>query len=70
VQLVQVSGAETAQPRLAVGGERDPSQAAVLGIPAPLDDPGAGRPVDEFHHAVVTQQQVLGEVRDRRILAA
>ena len=69
-QLVQVGGTEAGQPCFAVRGEGDPGQPAVLGIPPPRDDAREGGPVDEFHHAVVAQQQVLGEVGDRWVLAA
>jgi uncharacterized protein YeaO (DUF488 family) len=68
-QFVQVSGPEAVQPCLPVGGEHHPGQPPVLGVTGPRDNPRVGRPVHQLDHAVVAQQQVLGELGDRRILA-
>ena len=59
-QLVQVRGAEAAQPRLTIRGQGDPGEAAVLSIPPPRDHAHDLGAVNEFHHAVVAQQQVVG----------
>ena len=61
---------EAAQAGLAVGGEPDSRDAAVPGIGLALDQPGGHRPVHELDSAVVTQQQIAGQIGDGRILAA
>ena len=70
LQFVEVCGRELAQPRLTMGSETDPRQAAVLGVTAAFHEPGRRRPVHEFHRTVVTQQQVTSQIADCRILAA
>lgn len=38
----------------------------VVGIGNPFDEPGPHGPVDELHCAVVAEEQVIGDVADRR----
>ena len=69
-QLVEMRGRELVQPGLAVSGQPDPRHPAVLGVAAAFDQPGRCRPVHQFDRAVVTQQQVTGEITDGGLLAA
>jgi hypothetical protein len=70
VQAVQVRPRELLQDLLAVGGQADPHHPAVVGVRDPLHQSGGLGPVHQFHRTVRAQQQVAGQVPDRRGLAA
>ena len=65
-QFGQMRGGEVTELVLAEFGEHDPDDPAVLVIARPADEPGVFGPVDEFHRAVVAQQQVPGQLADGR----
>lgn len=68
MELVEVGGRQLVQAFFAVGGEPDACDAPVIAVGPALDVPGRFGAVDEFDGAVVAQQQVTGEVPDRRAL--
>jgi hypothetical protein len=61
-----VGGDQRGQAGGALGGEVQAHDAAVLGLRHPPHQPGGLGPVDQFHDAVVAQQQVVGDLPDRR----
>ena len=67
-QLVEMRGREPAQPPSAVGGQPDSRHPAVLGVAPALHQPCRRRPVHQLDRAVMTQQQVTGEITDGGML--
>src|SRR5215831_19681164 len=61
-ELAEMCRGEAAQAGLAVGGEPDSRDAAVLGVGVALHQPGRRRPAGELDGAVVAQQQVASKI--------
>jgi hypothetical protein len=61
-----VRGGQPGQALSAVGGEADPDEAAGVVIAPSLHQPGRLGAVDQLDGAVMTEQQVAGQVADGR----
>ncbi|HEY6309267.1 MAG TPA: hypothetical protein VIY52_00455 [Streptosporangiaceae bacterium] len=68
MQAVQVSAGQLLQYAVTCPGQADTDHTAVTPVRCPLHQPGGLRAVDQFHHAVRSQEQVACEVADGRRL--
>lgn len=66
MQPVEMSLRQLLDYAVTFGGQPDAHDPAVIEIGCPLHHPGPLSTVDEFHRAVRSQQQVGGEIADRR----
>ena len=64
--LLQVGLGESVELRAPGRREGDPYDALARGVGTSLDEPILDRAVDQPHRAVVTQDEVVGDVADRR----
>jgi hypothetical protein len=69
-ELIEVLDGEPGQSLGAVGREPEPNDAMLIRVGGPLHEPRGLGSIDEFDHAVVAQQQQLGDLADRRPLRA
>lgn len=66
LQLVEVRGGERRDVSCAAAGQVQTDNSMVARIDAACDQPRQLGTVDEPHDAVVAQQQVIGDIADRR----
>ena len=66
LQLLEVGRGEGGQPAGPDRGQPDVHDAVVVAIRSPADEPGPLGPVDELDDGVVAQEEVVGEIADRR----
>jgi hypothetical protein len=66
VQFDQVRRGQLGQDALALGGEANPDEPRISRVRDPADQACAFCSVDELYRAVVSQQQVAGQVTNRR----
>ncbi len=68
-QLLEMDPAQLPELVAAERRESLPHEPMVVGVDVPINQPGLHRAIHEPHCAVVTQQQRLGEIADRRRIA-
>jgi len=62
MQAVQVSPGQLLQDAVALAGQADPDDAAVVPVRRPFHQPGGLGPVDKLDRAVRPQEQVAGQI--------
>lgn len=65
-QLLQMGLGQGVEPLVAEAGEGEADEALVVDVPPALDEAEVLRPVHEPHGAVVADEEVPGDVGDRR----
>jgi chloride channel protein, CIC family len=65
-QLVHVEGRELTEARLTLGAEGEAHDSVIVRVDRTRDEPGPLGAADQFDDAVVAQQQMVGDVSDRR----
>ena len=68
LELVEVRGSQAVQAFLAIGSEPDAGEAPVVVIAPSLHQLGRLGAVNQLYGAVMTQQQIAGEIPDGRAL--
>lgn len=68
LELVEVGGGQAVQAFLAIGGEPDAGKAPVVVVAPSLHQLGRLGAVNQLDGAVMTQQQIAGEIPDGRAL--
>jgi hypothetical protein len=61
-----VGGRQRREPALTLAGQRQADDPLILGVGEALDEAEALGAIDELDHAVVAQEEVVGDVADRR----
>jgi hypothetical protein len=69
-ELLEVGAGEGLDPSLADWGEQQPHDPLVVVVVHALDEPGGDGAVHELDDAVMAQEQVVGDLADRRRAAA
>ena len=67
-ELLEVGGGESIEHPTALRGELEPHETSVATVAVPAHQAGPLGPVDELDRAVVAEQEMLGDVTDRRIV--
>lgn len=69
-ELIEMLDGEPGESLGAVGREREPNDAMLVRVGSPLHERRCLGSIDELNHAVMAQQQQLGDLADRRSLRA
>lgn len=70
LELLQVQCRQRLQPPLPVAGQLQTHEAMILGVTHSPDQTSGIGAIDQPDHAVMTQEQVVGDLSDRRSLLA